>query len=336
MHNRTRRTAASLVIATLIAAGALLATAAPAEAAPTIFPLHGPHKTIEYGAPWQIYSYIRSYRDDLTVIANVDGSDYYLKDSFYEGHFQLDNNEGGGKLDKALDVGTHLITMRIQNGGTLVAQSDAPFHLVIGPTAISTTTLITPDPNNSRNAVVTAELNGYFIDGLPNCACESDSGDFLPGGTWKVTVTTANGKVAFRREATVAAGKFAPPPSYQVIGGNPFYVAYWPDLPAGESLTATSSFTPSTDHAKDFTMSSTPFSYTSAGTVAGATPTSRPTASATTTAASNGLPFWVLLAALVLVILLLLLDVILLILRSRRRGNAGPSTAAPITEGGAE
>jgi hypothetical protein len=327
--------AAALGVAAILASGAVIAVAAPAQAvAPEIFPLHGPHKTVEYGTTWEIYSYIRSYRDDLTLIANVDGSDYYLKNSFYEGHFQLYNNEGGGKLDKALDVGTHLVSMRLQNGGTLVAKSDAPFHLVIGPTAISTTTLITPDPNNASNAIVTAELSGNFIDSLPNCYCESENGTLLPAGTWKITVTESDGTVAFRREQSVAAGKLKK--NYSVSGGAPHYVAYWSELPPGENLIATSSFTPDASHAKDFTRKSTPFSYTSAAKAPGATPTATPNAAPAATSQAGGLPFWALLAGLLLALILLILDVVLLILRSRRNSPTVAPTTTVAAEGSAE
>ena len=339
MHNRTRRTVASLVIAALLACAVVVGMAAPAQAFSTVFPLHGPHKAVEYGQSWQIYSYDYYGGGDLTLIATVNGVDTEIKYGYDNGNilvFSNDGNDGNGPLSKTLSAGTYMISLRLTSHSGVIARSDAAFKLVIAPAPITTTTLITPDANNPRNAVVSAELSGDYIDGLPNCYCEGDTGNYLPGGTWRITVTGANGKVVFRREETAAAGKLDASKAYAVIGGDPFFVAYWSNLPPGEGLTATSSFTPTAAHSKNFTMSSTPFSYTSAGAVAGATPTATPTASAATTTASNGLPFWVLLAALILVILLLLLDVILLILRSRRRGNAVPSAAAPIAEGGVE
>jgi hypothetical protein len=202
-----------------------------------------------------------------------------------------------------LGVGTHLISFSYAPNSGGSATTAAPVKVTITPAVVSVSTTIIDDPNSGTNAIVSAQLSGNFIDQLPGCYCE-DAGLYpLPAGTWNLKVTDARGSVILSKQQQQAAD------------GQPFFVSYWPNVPAGESFSAEATYTVATASSANFTMTPHKFAWTSAKATTGkavitgsGSPKTKPTALNTGFAP----PLWLLLLVLVVAVLILTLDIVLL------------------------
>jgi hypothetical protein len=282
-------------------------------------------QTVEYGQYWSINgsspafdSYCEAIPCTSVPLTITSGSLSRTIPNFpvYQGQFSL----GVGDLlpQTDLGVGTHTINVSYPDDSGTETSSPNPAKVVITPTAVLTTTTIAPDPNNSRNALITSQLSGKYIEQLPSCACEGQNGFLLPAGTWKLTVTDSSGRTVFTKQSSEPAN------------GLPSFVNYWPDVPAGETYSAQSTFTVSGGAAVNFTITSQKFSWTSqkdsAGGVAAPSATPKPK---TIKTASFAPPLVVFYGVLLVALILIALDVVLLVQRARLRRAVAPSNTEP-------
>ena len=225
----------------------------------------------------------------------------------YHGQFGF----GVGDLVPQTDigVGTHSINVSYpEDSGTATSAPNAA-KVIITPTAILTTTTISPDPSNSGNAIITSQLSGKYIDQLPTCQCEGQNGYLMPAGTWSLAVTDSSGNTVLSKNADQAAN------------GLPTFVNYWPSVPAGDTFTAQSTFTPAGNAKSNFTLTSQKFSWTSkksAGEQGPGSPSTapRPTTVKTAAFAPPLIVFW---ALLLVTVILIALDTLLLVSNWRVR-----------------
>jgi hypothetical protein len=308
MLSRKMRRPAQLLTVGLAALAILIASAEPAAAADGIT-FDPSHQTVEYGQSWQVEGTITpesgSDSDYGSLSVSTGSTTENLGTNWvFGGAFTFSDSA----FNLALGVGTHSINASF-SGGAATAASSTPTVVTITPAAILTTTTITPDPNNSQNAIITSQLSGQYIDQLPNCECEAQNGYLLPAGTWKLAVTDSSGKTVFTKQLDQAAN------------GLPTFVNYWPSIPAGETFSAQSTFTIAGGAASNFTMSSQKFSWTSGKTTGpgGAVSPSNTPRPKTVKTASFAPPLLVFYAALLVAIILIALDVLLFVFRRRSR-----------------
>jgi hypothetical protein len=216
-----------------------------------------------------------------------------------------------------LGVGTHSFNLSFTDDSGTVT-SATPAKITITPAALLSSTTIVEDPNNTANAIVTAQLSGSFIDELPTCYCEDQGLYSLPAGTWNTTVTNSSDTVVLKKQ------------QQQASGGNPFFVTYWPDVPAGESFSADSTFTVAAAASSNYALSDHKFSWTTAkSTGSGDLNTgagSKPVKAVVKTGFQP--PTWLLLLVLLVSLLLVALDIVLLV-RRRRVPRSAHVTAEP-------
>jgi hypothetical protein len=314
MIRRTTRAGAILAIGGLLAMSVVFAGAQAAFADDTAT-LSPSTQTAEYGQGWYIQGQVTavttcdsSCYGTLTVTSGSVSRSFAPADyTVYQGSFEIYDQMLLPQTD--LGVGTHSISVS-SNGADPI--STAPVTVIITKAAIATTTTISADPNNSENAIISAQLSGNYIDQLPSCYCEEAGSYGLPAGTWNLSVTDSHGKTVLSKQTQQAAG------------GNPYFVSYWPNVPAGETFSATATFTAAAASSGNFTISTQKFSWTSAK----ATDTGSSSLISGSTkpkpAVSKGFqpPIWLLLLVLVVAVLLLALDIVLFVRRRMRPGAA--------------
>jgi hypothetical protein len=303
-----QRGLARLFAVALATLAILVVSAAPAFAADGIT-FTQPNQTVEYGQSWEVGGNITpqtSPDSDYGSLSVSTGSttENLGTNQVYGGAFAF----GDYSFDLALGAGTHSFSATF-SGGSATAASGTPAVVKITPAPILTTTTISPDPNNSQNAIITSQLSGKYIDQLPNCECEDQDGYLLPAGTWKMTVTDSSGQTVLTKQLN------------QPASGLPTFVNYWQSVPAGETFSAQSTFTVAGSSAANFTLTSQKFSWTSkkvpgAGGVRSPSNSPRPK---TVKTASFAPPLVIFYAALLVAIILVALDVLLLVSRRRSR-----------------
>jgi hypothetical protein len=314
MISLKRARSAQLLVVACAAFATLLWSADPASAADGIT-FSQPHQTVEYGQGWEVDGNITpesgsdSDYGSLTVTTGSTTKNVGAN-RVYSGAFGF----GDYDFDLTLGVGTHSFSASF-GGGSATAASSTPAVVTITPAAILATTTISPDPNNSQNAIITSQLSGHYIDQLPNCDCEGQNGYLLPAGTWKLTVTDSSGQTVLSKQLD------------QPANGLPTFVNYWPSVPAGETFSAQSTFTVAGGAASNFTLTSQKFSWTSgkrSSAGGGRSPSNTPRPKTVKTA-SFAPPLVAFYAALLVAIILIALDVVLLVLRRRSRATTAPA-----------
>jgi hypothetical protein len=151
---------------------------------------------------------------------------------------------------------------------------------------------------------------GKFVDQLSG---EDSNGYPLPAGTWHLVVTDAGGKTLLDKQ------------SQQPANGDPYFVYYWPDVPAGETMSAVTTFTPTAASAGNFTMTSQKFSYASAPAAGSPADSPRQPTPHPAVAASDGVPAWIYAAVLAVALILAAIVIVLLV---RRKPSTRPSAKA--------
>jgi hypothetical protein len=309
-----RRRPVQLLVAGFAASAILLASAEPAFAADGIT-FTSPNQSIEYGQPWQVFGHITpesSPDSDYGSLSVSTGSTTKNlgTNQVYGGAFAFTDYD----FDLGLGVGTHSLSVSF-SGGAATATSSTPAVVTITATAILATTTISPDPNNSQNAIITSQLSGPYIDQLPTCQCEGQDGYLMPAGTWKLTVTDSSGKTVLTKQLD------------QPANGLPTFVNYWQGVPVGQTFSAESTFTVAGTAAANFALTSHKFSWTSSkatGSGGAGSPSNTPRPKTVKTA-SFAPPLLVFYAALLIAIILIALDVLLFVLRRRSRRTLPPT-----------
>jgi hypothetical protein len=323
VRSRRFRAATRLALALVLGTGGVLATSSAAFADDAVITLTPATQSAEYGQGWTLNGAVSgdlggNYPVTLVVTS---GSTTASFDSYFSDN-QISFGSYSAPALQGLDAGTHSISVTFGSALPFIGtpKSSTPAVVTITPAAISTTTTIVPDPNNSSNAIITSQLSGKFIDQLPNCQCEGENGYLLPAGTWNLTVTDSQGK-------TVLTKSFDQPPN-----GLPTFVNYWASVPTGENFTAQSTFAVSGSAKSNFNLSSQKFSWTSkkrGGEKAAGSPSAnpKPVTIKTTSFAPPMIVFW---GALIVALIIAALDVILLV--NNRRTRAARSTDAKVVK----
>ena len=314
MISSMRRRQVQLVAMGFAAFAIVLAPAEPAFAEDGIT-FNPSHQTVEYGQSWEVGGTItpQSGSDDSYGSLSVTTGSTTTN---LGGNMVFGGAFGFGDYDvgQSVGIGTHSFSAAF-TGGTSTAASSTPAVVTITPAAILVTTTITPDPNNSQNAIITSQLSGQYIDQLPTCQCEAQNGYLMPAGTWKLTVTDASGKSVLTKQVDEPAN------------GLPTFVNYWQGVPAGQTFSAESTFTVGGATAADFTFTSHKFSWTSSeatGSGGASSPSATPRPKTVKTA-SFAPPLLVFYAALLIAVILIALDILLLVFRRRSRGIPEPA-----------
>jgi hypothetical protein len=316
MNSSRQRRRLQLLAIGFAAFAIVLASAEPAFAEDGIT-FNPSHQTVEYGQSWEVGGTITpqsgsdSSYGSLTITTG--GTTTNLGDNMvFGGAFGFGDYNVGQS-----GVGTHSFSATF-TGGASTAASSTPAVVTITPAAVLVTTTISPDPNNSQNAIITSQLSGQYIDQLPNCQCEAQNGYLMPAGTWKLTVIDASGKTVLSKQVD------------QPANGLPTFVNYWQGVPVGQTFSAESTFTVAGTTAADFTLTSHKFSWTSSKTSGGggaSSPSATPRPKTVKTA-SFAPPLLVFYAALLIAIILIALDVLLLVFRRRSRRTPEPAGEA--------
>jgi hypothetical protein len=312
--NGSRHRLGATAVVTAVVGLLFVLSAAPAYADETVT-LTPSTQTVEYGQFWSIQGqasggYPSYYYGSLTVTSGTTSKNLG-SNSNYNGGFSIYDQQLEPEITTG--VGTHSFTA-LFSGGYILTTASAPAKVTVTPAVISSTTTIVPDPNNALNATVTAQLTGKFIDQLNG---EGANGYVLPAGSWHLVVTGADGKTILDKAQQVTSP------------AEPYFVYYWPNIPPGESMTAVTTFTPTSAAAPNFTFSSQKFSYTSAASTESATtgPTKHP---ASSVSSQTGAPTWVYVVVLGTAIILAAVVIVLLILRRRKRGPKSDSAVREV------
>ncbi len=315
MRSTTRR---KILIGAIVAAlGSVLAVgaAAPAYADPVNITLTVVTPAGEYGQGWGFQGTVNGivsceYQCPPDLVVTVDGVTKDLgPNQVYGSKFYVTDQDF--QPANVFGIGQHTLSAKLIGGPEVQAQSNTPATFTVTKTAIVATTTIAPDPNNSGNAIITAQLSGKYIEQLPNCQCEGQNGYLMPAGTWTTTVTDPHDKTVFTKQLDLAAN------------GPPTFVNYWPSAPPGETFTAESVFTVTDGTKSDFAVTSQKFSWTSkkgADEQANGSPSSAPKP-ITAKKAAFAPPLAVFWGALLVILILIALDVILFVNRRRSRGR---------------
>jgi hypothetical protein len=307
----SRRSSLALTAVVAVSLTIVFASSTSAYADGTIT-LTPASQTVEYGQGWVVTGQVAgvygpSYQASATVTS---GSVSKNVTAVYGSTFQVYGPEALPQLD--LGTGAHSVSVTLTGGYIPVAPSD-PVKVVVTAAAISSTTTIVPDPNNSSNAVITAQLAGHFIDQLG----PDGNGYPLPAGTWHLIVTDSKNTVLLDKQ------------QQQVVNGVPHFVYYWQNIPAGATMTATTTFTPASASAANFSMTAQKFSYTTAAAAGDATGASGSGGSRHLVALSAppGAPTWIYLLVLLIGVILAAAVIVLLARRNPRRART--KSAAP-------
>lgn len=319
MTSRSRRRAGAIVSTSVLVIALVFAVSQPALANDGIV-FNPPTQSVQYGQNWEVSGTITPESSPdyaygtLTVTTGTTTKN--LGARLYNGTFGFSD----GDFDPMFGVGTHSFSA-VFSGGSATASSATPAVVTITPAPILATTTIVPDPSNSLNAIVTAQLSGEFIDQLPNCGCEGENGYLLPAGTWNLTITDSGGKTVFSKQLA------------QPSNGLPTFVNYWQNVPKGDTFSAQSTFTVSGAAASNFTFTSQKFSWTSSKpTSGGAVSPSNTPRPQTIKPAAFAPPTLVFYAALLVAVILVALDVALFLLRRKSRlvRQAGTTEASEV------
>lgn len=319
-------------IATVIAVALALVFAPAANADENVITLTPSTQTVEYGQGWSITGNMPPYTAlcgscSPGTLVVTSGSTSRTIQNFYvytEAGTTTQLQFGNYTLTPETDlgVGTHPLSVTYSpyrpDGTPRPVFSSNSVSLTVTPTAITSTTTITSDPNNSSNAIVTSQLGGRFIEQLPSCQCEEQNGYLLPAGTWNLTVTDSHGKTVLSKQAD------------QVAGGLPNFVNFWPSVPTGETFTAQSTFTIAGAAKSNFVQTAPKFSWTSkkgAGEQGSVSPSSKPKPTTVKTA-SFAPPLVVFWGALLVSLILITLNVLLWVSSRRARGLSRPDRTA--------
>jgi hypothetical protein len=313
MRSVTARRGGVAALAAALVAGVVLVPGTAAFADDTVA-LTPSTQTVEYGQGWYVQGQLSpDYFSDSqygTPVVTTGSASKDLGAVIYHGLFGFSDFDLG--IAGGLGAGTHSLTVTFNNAQVPITPP-APVSVTVTPTKVLATTTITADPNNPRNAIVTSQLSGPYIDQLPNCGCEAQNGYVMPVGSWNLSITDSSGKSVLTKTASEAAN------------GLPTFVSYWQNVPAGETFSALSTFTVSGSAAANFTLSSQKFSWTSskAGDTGGAIIPTHSAAPAPIKTASFAPPLGVFVTLLALALVIAALDIVLLV--RRRRGPAHPN-----------
>ena len=197
-----------------------------------------------------------------------------------------------------------------------------PLTLKISAAVLSTNLLMQTDPQNSRNAVISASLAGPYIDEINN------GDDFwkIPAGTWHIAVKDQTGATAFTKDVTTSVGLVS------------FVNLYWANVPAGGTFTGSATFTPTGSAGANFAITPAANATLTTQPTSSASPTPGPTdAPADTQLTGAAIPLWLLT---LLILVGLSAAVLLVVAIVRRPRVVGAHSAAvdgthadPVEEG---
>lgn len=284
--------------------------------------------SVEYGSPWSATATVGP--DSLCSTSSGPGDPWCLVTVDYTGtasgsftttmypsgvgtsNLYLDPTLGGS-IDSFLGVGGYRFVVTyapIFADAPAYTVTSPPFQLTVTEAALTTSVMVTADPLTARNAVVSVNQSGGFVD---NLGWYFSTG--MPAGAWGITIIDQDGAEVFRQEL----------PGEE--GGPPYLVVPWTDVPPGTTFSATASFEVTGSAAANFTTLEGDASFTSATPAPTPTPTPTPLPSAS---APTGLavPVW-LLVVFGLVLLGGAAAIVVLLVRRRR-------TAQPLEEGTAD
>ena len=169
---------------------------------------------------------------------------------------------------------------------TLVVKN--PAKLTINKAKLAVDFRILADTGNRDGAIVTARLDGPFLNDYVY-SVGAPGAPVGPGGTWSYAITDASGKVAMEKTFQTEPGSIDVATSF-----------YWADAVPGESYSGSLTFTPDSATAANFDITQAPkFEYT-ASPLQRPVPASAVEPSDVAPAAPSGnfsIPFWLLLVA---------------------------------------
>lgn len=318
---RTNRRFAAL-LAVLAVGGLSQVSANSAAAADYPIPLSFTETsvTIEYGQYWgfgvdadvQFYDWIYTPATyEITSTSTPSG--YKPSLGLYKQYWYSDPTGGISMPYEVPPLGAGTYTFSINgtyNDGvdTYTAQTPTPATLKVEKAKLGVELRVLADPSNGEDAIVTARFTGRFV--------EEYTSSFFPGaalspaGTWKITVTDADGVVAIESNVERAAGDDTLATSF-----------FWPDAEPGKQYTASAEFVPTGASANNFSIApAADFDYTapvSERPVPTSSASARPDASLPEPT-GFGLPLWLLILAAVLILGLAVVTTILSVRLNRR------------------
>ncbi len=316
--NRTFIVAVSLVAGITLSQS--VAASASAEEVPTVIEFTGEtSRTVEYGQYWsfdmagdfEFYNFVygmRNFQVDATGLP----AGYTVPLTMYVSGISSAGYLSAPYEIAPLGVGSYSFSISgwspIPPDKQYTAQSSTSAQLTIEKAKLGMELRVLADPANSDGAIVTAKFTGRFVDEYSSSFFPGSA--LSPAGTWKITLTDANGEVATERNVERVAGDDVLATSF-----------YWADAEPGEQYTASASFTPSGDSANNFAIGAAQdFAYT-APESARPVPTSSATAKPDTSlpeATGFSLPLWALILVIVLIVALGALVTIFSVRLSRR------------------
>jgi len=320
----TRRSAVALAIIAGAALSQTVVGVATAAEVPVLVEFTTTSSTIEYGQYWTFpvnsdtQFYWRMFQPGTYEVTStgVPGS-YAPILSLFDAGGHISGNLAAPYEIAPLGAGVY--TFSVSGTGTdgtdnYTGQTPTPATLTVEKAKLGVELRVLADASTSEAAVVTAKFTGRFVDEYSSSYFPGAA--LSPAGTWKITITDSDGKLATERSVERAAGDDVLATSF-----------YWADAEPGEQYTASASFVASGNSASNFAISpAQDFAYTapdSARPVPTSSATAKPDASLPE-ATGFGLPLWVLILVIVLIVGLGVLVTILSVrLRRRPATNSG-------------
>jgi len=331
----------SRLIRALAFTGALVAAsfavAGPAQATygdPVTVTFTPAANEVEYGGYWDFSIQLKNTMCSLDYCTNAlevtaTGSNGYtkkVKTDVYTRENAYISQSSFGNLAAGTYTFTAVYTDNEAGGyGTIpvtMSPSNKPGKLVVKPAKLSVDFRIETDEHQPAAAVVSAQLNGPYVQSVEGCYGSSDCHPDVSAGDWSFTIKDDSGATV--QEKTIA-----------VKGEDTQFASfYWHDVPYATDYTATASFTPVADQRGNYDIEqATALTFTSPEPPV--VDESDPAVVVPVTEendAPSSVPLWLVILGLALTAALLVASAIVLILLRRRSVTADPDDGADLDE----
>lgn len=210
--------------------------------------------TVPYGSYWTLTYFSTqdlNYEKIGVEVTGIPGEGDYFGNGYSRNSGEYRFDLSNGQQGRLIDVGTYSVGVNVDAGtrftATLVrATTTKPHTLIIEPAELSATLQSSPASADPQNTVITMSLGGSWLDDVACCEYRwidnpiHDISPAPPAGTWNMIIKNAAGDVIIEEQFE------------QVRGEEPAAVFLWTGSPLAESVTVSSTFTPSGDEGRNF------------------------------------------------------------------------------------
>jgi len=333
-----RRTLAARLIGIGVVLAMTAIGVAPASAAgdgTTLIAFDPSKKTVTFGDDWTMPVKVtnntcRLYdcREALTVTFTGDNGATKTATvglyNPYTGNKPADGSISSYDFNTPLAAGTYVVSAKVQK--FVRRDRDHPYRspgatIVVAPAPLSVDLRVESDATQPAGAVVSARLDGKYIEEFNRCLGYKDCHSAPPSGRWDFVVADESGATVVEKSISVTAEE------------SQFVSFYWHEVRAGSNFSTTGTFTPSKADRDSFAIQPAgDVSFTSPDATETETPTT-PVVVPEVEKVERGstVPLWVaaswILVLLVLVVTIVIFGV-LIARQSRAQKKAAPVTVA--------